>query len=851
MRPYLAIIKDSFRAAMASRVLYVLLLLITLLLIAIAPIHMRETLDWKLNSDFNVRKPALAMRQIVNNKDSKPASRVWELLPDGIKSKMENTIGTANEGENANPKQSVEEIFLQQEMIQALNKIIENPDFYRAEDWEGRGLSRESKELIESGVDQLPPIRSKRLNRLLLANVFPAIDQGNASALKFKYAIWEFPAPLSMTHEQFAQGLISSLPWYFEKFVLSVGLLIAIIVTANMIPETFEPGSLNLLLSKPISRWGLFTSKFIGGCVFIALCAAYLFLGLWLWLGLGMGVWDRAILISIPLYVVVFAIYFSVSSVVGLIWRSAIVSVILTLMFWAFCFTIGTVYYRFDTKMQNSEMIDMLPVDEQVYSSDILHQVLAWDEPNNQWDRMLEAGLGAEGKIQFGMNSFIIPLREIPAMPGLSSHLAPIYDAATSRIFASRFELGKSVTSGRKRMFVAETGGKLKFKDVGEYPRDTVEIFNSKHGVTAVTSEGYFYQLDSAILESSFEKSSWAQTSDSKPKLPNTSKTPVAKDPKNGENSVQKASKAKLWNRIGPSKSFSVKSSQHVDYSISRDELVIYRRGVLNVFKYQEVPEKPKRKSGSDSPDAIPEGGSNGNSEAVAGLPDSSSKPKGEYVLHASLTLSLMFDKGMSSRLAFAGDTILIAYGNGKVITIDAAELKEKNEYQPEKRSGIESVGRSQNGRYFAALYRNGNLWLLDTQNDTTMQKANVIGQGDICAFALGPDGKLWVTDNTDRAASYNLADETMDVRHVPSGGWIQKIYRYVLRPFYVVCPKPGEFYKVVGHLSSSGDTEANEDVDLNKTIQASDPWAPLWSGLAFMFAMLALGCLIFQFRDY
>ena len=48
MRPYFAIIKDSFRAALASRVLYVLLIFITLLLLVIAPLHIRETLDWQL-----------------------------------------------------------------------------------------------------------------------------------------------------------------------------------------------------------------------------------------------------------------------------------------------------------------------------------------------------------------------------------------------------------------------------------------------------------------------------------------------------------------------------------------------------------------------------------------------------------------------------------------------------------------------------------------------------------------------------------------------------------------------------------------------------------------------------------
>ena len=53
MRPYLAIIKDSFREALASRVLWVLLLLITFFLLALAPFGFRaeQTTEFRLE-DF-------------------------------------------------------------------------------------------------------------------------------------------------------------------------------------------------------------------------------------------------------------------------------------------------------------------------------------------------------------------------------------------------------------------------------------------------------------------------------------------------------------------------------------------------------------------------------------------------------------------------------------------------------------------------------------------------------------------------------------------------------------------------------------------------------------------------------
>ena len=56
MRPYLAIIKDSFREALASRVLWVLLLLITLTLIALTPVGWKSSISAKL-LPTDVRNP--------------------------------------------------------------------------------------------------------------------------------------------------------------------------------------------------------------------------------------------------------------------------------------------------------------------------------------------------------------------------------------------------------------------------------------------------------------------------------------------------------------------------------------------------------------------------------------------------------------------------------------------------------------------------------------------------------------------------------------------------------------------------------------------------------------------------
>ena len=115
----------------------------------------------------------------------------------------------------------------------------------------------------------------------------------------------------------------------------------------------------------------------------------------------------------------------------------------------------------------------------------------------------------------------------------------------------------------------------------------------------------------------------------------------------------------------------------------------------------------------------------------------------------------------------------------------------------------------------------------------------------------FSPDNKLWVADRTDRLTQYNLQTGESQQQFVPGGGWLEKTYRYFLVPFYRICPKPGEFYKLVTHLSTAGDSEQNKDVDLRNSVERTNPWSPLWSGLAFMVALLVLACLIFQFKDY
>ena len=131
------------------------------------------------------------------------------------------------------------------------------------------------------------------------------------------------------------------------------------------------------------------------------------------------------------------------------------------------------------------------------------------------------------------------------------------------------------------------------------------------------------------------------------------------------------------------------------------------------------------------------------------------------------------------------------------------------------------------------------------------MNKARVPGQGTISSVAFGGDDQLWIADRTDRVTRVNLSSGSNEEQLSPAGDWLSKTYRYALAPFYRVCPKPGEFYKLVTHLSATDGSTQGEDVDLRDTIEQAEPWGPLKSGIGFMAIMLFFACLIFQCKDY
>jgi len=780
MRPYLAIIKDSFRAALASRVLYVLLGLIFLFLLAVAPLHVRQSLDTQINLDRDVRASnhALLVERFKEELEggNKGVERIWEKLSQKTKDKIDRAL-PAEDVEDDKKVSDVDRMFAAQSLFKELNEMIEDPEFFHKEDWEDGKFNAETTGYLKKENGSLTTKQQQRLNRILISQSFGGLVRtGARSALDFYYGPFNWSGWMSnifltnMSHDQFASQISSLMARFLDKIVLSIGLLIAILVTANVVPQTFEPGTLNLLLSKPMSRMGLFLAKFVGGCMFIALCAVLLFVGLWMWMGLGLGVWDRAVLLSIPLYIIVFAIYYSVSSLTGLVTRSTILAIVATGIFWATCWSVGMLHQFFSAQMNGFEIAKVVQTDHGVLQTDPGFEPKVWDNATSEWTEIEAPELDEEEKIQ----------RTVFQVMGIDAPfpdpLGPVHIESKTQTAFSRVLIGQPKTHRKQQFFLSDDEGNFVRK--GVLPSGVIAMFATEENIICANRRGRFYRFNP---DATFEK----ENTDSE-----------------------------TWfESAGPDERDGIQNDSLIDVNHETEDVAVYENGTIRVYEVDSTDEKK------------------------------------HYKRRASQEIETGTRDNMTCHIAFQGDTIVLGLGNGKVILLDAQTLEKKSESSPETRVAIRSVTGSTDGRWFALLYGDETLRLIDAA-DGSVSKPAVRGQGLISAVSFNSKNML-VADREDRVTSYAIDGLVRGETRSPAGTTMQKAWRYGINPLYSVFPKPGEFYKVVTYLSSSNDSETNQDVDLTFQAVQSNPWSPLVSGLVFMGVMLGIACLVFARTDY
>ncbi|MEX0824685.1 MAG: ABC transporter permease [Pirellulaceae bacterium] len=407
MKPYLAVIADSFRAAFASRILWLALVLVALFLLVVAPVGYHEVVVSEFSQDEFVGRERVvdSFAKALSTDESAPSettptSRIAEELPDSLQA----SIVAAVQENGELPRRA--------EFVDAFNELLDREsDWYDEALWAGTTRLREQRDLESRPDSELTEVQQRRRARLRLEAAMPgAFRPRPDKAIVFSYLVWDTPVELPVRRAQFHDVVNEYVLPVILRFLLGiVGVLLGILVTASVIPGMLQPGSLHLLLSKPISRPLLYLSRFVGGCAFVFLCVVPLIVGMWLIAGTRLDLWNHRLLLCIPIFMLLFAVYFSVSALVGLWWRSGIVSVAVTVVFWVGCSIVGWGAELFEGFVSDPARLTRLavrridqggPQEERIILAGRKDSDFArFNQDTDSWDLLSDSGLAGREQV--------------------------------------------------------------------------------------------------------------------------------------------------------------------------------------------------------------------------------------------------------------------------------------------------------------------------------------------------------------------------------------------------------------------------------------------------------------------
>ena len=467
MRPYLAVIRDSFREAFATRVLWIVLILIAVFLLAIAPFGYQKTVPVTIRF-FDVRDARGFVQELRDSATATdtPAGYVFSRLS-ADSQRLLNGL-SAGSGDR-------ERFRFAFRILDEINDLLREPDFYRDEVWKDVRLNAEGRRLLKRERSSLSEIEVGRLNRLAFDVAFHEhLEPAGREALQFAYLWSTLGDELPVSEVQLAEIAKELLTVVVTLLVGYLGMFVALLVTASMVPQMLEAGAVDLQLSKPVSRSLLLLSKFAGGCAFILLNTSFLVVGLWLIAGCRFGVWNSGLLWTIPVFVFVFAIFYSVSTLAAVLWKNAVVSIVVSVAFWAVCFSVGLVKSQLDTSTLDARRTEtILPVGDAVLMTTRRGSAFEWDADAGTWRELFEERR-----------------RGAPFQPTRYPFIGPVHDAHGERLIAVRLGGGRGFFRGRPKIAIGTAEENWKLTDGADVPGGTRTLLVSSNGILTAGTGG-------------------------------------------------------------------------------------------------------------------------------------------------------------------------------------------------------------------------------------------------------------------------------------------------------------------------------------------------------------------------
>jgi hypothetical protein len=198
-------------------------------------------------------------------------------------------------------------------------------------------------------VDAYRELNSKKLFWITLTiSGFVVLSFGsigfNEQGMSILFGIKQIDSEFINSETPWARALYMGI---FSDFVVTVwmswvAVILALISTCTIFPDFMACGSIDVVLSKPISRVTLFGMKYLTSLLFVVLQVGLFCVGIFLCVGFRLGEWNWMIFAAVPIVTVFFSYLYAVCVLAGVLTRSAITALLLTLLFWFSMWSIQT-----------------------------------------------------------------------------------------------------------------------------------------------------------------------------------------------------------------------------------------------------------------------------------------------------------------------------------------------------------------------------------------------------------------------------------------------------------------------------------------------------------------------------
>src|SRR6266567_3951826 len=116
------------------------------------------------------------------------------------------------------------------------------------------------------------------------------------------------------------QGLVQRTQGVIAMILYFAGMALSVFASAGLVSAVFEPGRIELLLSKPVSRIHLLLGRYAGNVLVVAANILYLVAVSWIIFGVKTGVWGSGFLLSSLCTIFIFCVLLAVLLLVGVLW---------------------------------------------------------------------------------------------------------------------------------------------------------------------------------------------------------------------------------------------------------------------------------------------------------------------------------------------------------------------------------------------------------------------------------------------------------------------------------------------------------------------------------------------------